>query len=208
MGISRSSVYKRRLTGAKRIPLRKKRKHELGRPAANTRLGASLVRPVRVRGGNFKHRALRLENGNYSWTSETVTRKTRILSVVYNASNNELVRTNTLVKNSIVQIDAAPFRAWYAQHYGIDLGKKTAAVEGGDGAGTEVHRSRSVLAKLASRQAKRQLERALEEQFQSGRLLACVSSRPGQCGRADGYILEGQELEFYAKKLERRKKTK
>ena len=33
--------------------------------------------------------------------------------VVYNASNNELVRTKTLVKNAIVQIDATPFRQWY-----------------------------------------------------------------------------------------------
>ena len=28
--------------------------------------------------------------------------------------------------------------------------------------------------------------------------LACVSSRPGQSGRCDGYILEGKELEFYS----------
>lgn len=41
-----------------------------------------------------------------------VARKTRVLNVVYNASNNELVRTNTLVKNSIVHIDATPFKAW------------------------------------------------------------------------------------------------
>ena len=34
------------------------------------------------------------------------THKTRIVDVVYNASNNELVRTKTLVKNAIVQIDA------------------------------------------------------------------------------------------------------
>lgn len=39
-------------------------------------------------------------------------RKTRILDVVYNASNNELVRTKTLVKNCIVQIDSTPFRQW------------------------------------------------------------------------------------------------
>lgn len=32
------------------------------------------------------------------------TRKTRILDVVYNASNNELVRTKTLVKNAIVVV--------------------------------------------------------------------------------------------------------
>lgn len=53
-----------------------------------------------------------------------ITRKSRILSVVYNASNNEFVRTNTLVKNSIVQIDATPFRQWYEQHYGLTLVKK------------------------------------------------------------------------------------
>ena len=37
-------------------------------------------------------------------------------SQVYNASNNELVRTNTLVKSAIIQIDATPFRQWYESH--------------------------------------------------------------------------------------------
>lgn len=31
--------------------------------------------------------------------------------------------------------------------------------------------------------------------------LACITTRPGQCGRADGYILEGEEKEFYLKKM-------
>jgi ribosomal protein S8E len=44
-----------------------------------------------------------------------VTRKVRILDVKYNASNNELVRTQTLVKNAIVEVDAAPFKQWYLQ---------------------------------------------------------------------------------------------
>ena len=35
----------------------------------------------------------------------------------------------------------------------------------------------------------------LESQFAAGRLYAVISSRPGQSGRADGYILEGKELE-------------
>jgi small subunit ribosomal protein S8e len=79
---------------------------------------------VRTRGGNKKYRALRLDHGNYSWGSEAVTRKTRVLDVVYNASNNELVRTKTLVKNCIVQIDATPFRQWYERHYGVPIGRK------------------------------------------------------------------------------------
>ena len=80
-----------------------------------------------MRGGNVKWRALRLDTGNYSWGSEAVTRKTRILDVVYNASNNELVRTQTLVKSAIIQVDAAPFKQWYLQHYGLDIGRKKKA---------------------------------------------------------------------------------
>lgn len=100
-------------------------RYELGRQSANTKLSSNkTVRRIRVRGGNVKWRALRLDTGNYSWGSEAVTRKTRILDVVYNASNNELVRTQTLVKSAIVQVDAAPFKQWYFQHYGVDLGKK------------------------------------------------------------------------------------
>ena len=106
MGICRDSRHKRRATGGKRFNDRKKRKFELGRPPANTKIGVKKVSEVRTRGGNKKFRALRLESGNYSWGSEVCTRKTRVLDVVYNASNNELVRTKTLVKNTIVQVDA------------------------------------------------------------------------------------------------------
>jgi len=79
---------------------------------------------VRVRGGNYKYRALRLHDGNFSWASEGIAKKTKIIDVIYNASNNELVRTKTLVKNCIVQIDATPFRQYYLKHYGIDIGLK------------------------------------------------------------------------------------
>ena len=46
------------------------------------------------------------------------------MDVSYNATNNELVRTQTLVKNAIVQVDATPFKTYYLQHYDVDLGKK------------------------------------------------------------------------------------
>eukprot|EP00455_Lapot_gusevi_P019560 TRINITY_DN208_c0_g1_i2.p2 TRINITY_DN208_c0_g1~~TRINITY_DN208_c0_g1_i2.p2 ORF type:complete len:204 (+),score=86.69 TRINITY_DN208_c0_g1_i2:72-683(+) len=202
MGISRDSRHKRRLTGGRRPIHQKKRKFELARPAASTKLGSHRVRPVRVRGGNLKFRALRLEGGNFSWGSECCTRKTRIVDVVYNASNNELVRTKTLVKNAIIQVDATPFRQWYESHYGVHLGKK----KSGEEEKAEVKKSAHAQKKIKARQAQRTLDPALEEQFISGRLYACIASRPGQSGRADGYILEGKELEFYKKKLA--KKTK
>ncbi|KAF2292546.1 hypothetical protein GH714_025436 [Hevea brasiliensis] len=193
-------------------------RYELGRQPANTKLSSNkTVRRVRVRGGNVKWRALRLDTGNYSWGSEAVTRKTRILDVVYNASNNELVRTQTLVKSAIVQVDAAPFKQWYLQHYGIDIGRKKKTVlrrklqsfilflEGEGAAAEETKKSNHVERKLEKRQKDRKLDPHIEDQFGGGRLLACISSRPGQCGRADGYILEGKELEFYMKKLQRKK---
>jgi len=198
MGISRDSRHKRNLTGAKRAQFRKKRKFELGRQAANTRLGPKRIHSVRVRGGNIKFRGLRLEGGNFSWASESVTRKTRILGVVYNASNNELVRTNTLVKSAIIQIDASPFRQWYEAHYAQPLGKKKSKDAA---AAEETTCSNHLKRKISSRKDSAKVDPLLEHQFATGRLYAIISSRPGQSGRADGYILEGKELEFYQKKL-------
>ena len=82
LGISRSSRHKRSASGAQRAHYRKKRKFELGRQPANTKLGAKRIHTVRVRGGNLKFRALRLDGGNFAWGSEHVTKKTRIISVV------------------------------------------------------------------------------------------------------------------------------
>lgn len=135
-----------------------------------------------------------------------MTRKTRIIDVVYNASNNELVRTKTLVKNSIIQIDATPFRSWYEQHYGVKIGlKKLKDKKPTETEEEKEKQSSSLQRKIQERQKTRTLEPALDDAFASGRLLACISSRPGQSGRCDGYILEGKELDFYAKALKRKK---
>ena len=186
----------------------KKRKFEMARQPSSTKLGAKQVRSVRGRGGNLKHRALRLDMGNYVWASEAFSAKTRVLDVVYNATNNELVRTKTLVKNTVVQVDATPFKKFYLEHYDVELGKKkqkeAAPVEGAPAA--EVKKSGHVKATLKKRQESRVIDQHVADQFTAGRLLAVISSRPGQSGRADGYILEGRELEFYIKKMEKKKK--
>ena len=91
-------------------------------------LGANKVHFVRTRGGNTKKRALKLDHGNFAWGSERSTRKAKIIDVVYNASNNELVRTKILVKNTIVVVDATPFRLWYETYYRLPLPVKTKEV--------------------------------------------------------------------------------
>ena len=131
-------------------------------------------------------------------------RKARILDVVYNASNNELVRTNTLVKGCIVSIDAAPFRQWFESYYGSKIGDtgKVSAVA------PEGKKSKHALRSLQKKQKNIDVSRTIIDQLNGGRLLAAISSRPGQSGRADGYLLEGKELEFYQRQMNVKKGKK
>ena len=205
MGNSRDSRHKRRLTGG-RMPIHKKKRcYEAGRPAANTRLGDKRIRPVRVMGGNVKLRALRLNHGNFNWQSEGVALKTKILNVVYNASNNELVRTNTLVKNTIVVIDATPFRKYLAkQYFGNKDDKFEVKFDWESAEDAKKADAKSKEFKYIRRRAATKIEHSIQTGIQKGQLFACISSRPGQCGRADGYLLEGKELEFYLRKIEKK----
>lgn len=136
-------------------------------PAADTRLAAAKLKQVRSRGGNTVTKALRLDHGNFSWASEGVTRKCRIAAVMFDASNSDHVRTNTIVKGAVVNVDSAPFALWCAETGGPEAGDSAVA----------------------------------EQLRESSRLLARITSRPGKCGRADGYILEGEELAFYLRKV-------
>ncbi|KAJ8322068.1 hypothetical protein KUTeg_000539 [Tegillarca granosa] len=208
LGISRDKWHKRRKTGGRMNQMRKKRKFELGRPGSNTKLGPRRIHTVRTMGGNKKYRALRLDTGNFSWGSEAISRKTRMIDVMYNASNNELVRTKTLVKSCIVQIDATPFRQWYESHYASPLGRKKGVklTEAEEKVLNKMdNASKKLKKKYEARKKLAKVESALEEQFSASRVLAKISSRPGQCGRCDGYILEGKELEFYLRKLKTKK---
>ena len=70
VGISRDSRHKRRATGGRKANLKKKRLYESGRPPAMTKIGVTRIHKIRVRGGNEKFRALRLDTGNFSWGTE------------------------------------------------------------------------------------------------------------------------------------------
>merc|ERR1711915_2084 len=155
MGITRSNAHKRKATGGKKGTHEKKRKHNAGRPAANTKIGATKVKAVRVRGGNIKRRALRTDQGSFSIKSLNITKQCQILQVMYHPTNNELMRTNTLTKSAIVQIDTSNLKEF---------------VKDGE---------------LSS--------------------YARITSRPGQVGTVDGYLLEGKELSFYTEKFKKKR---
>lgn len=96
---------------------------------------------------------------------------------------------------------------WYLTHYGIEVGKNETKAAKEEAAGkAEVKKSKHVVRKNEARvKEAKPLDPALEAQFSTGRLYAQITSRPGQCGRADGYILEGKELDFYVKKMAKKK---
>ena len=123
-----------------------------------------------------------------------------MLNVSFHPSNNELVRTNTLTKSAVVQVDAAPFRQWYEAHYGSSLGRRRQQKPSTEDE-TE-KKSKSVEKKQTARLAAQgKVDQTLERQFEAGRLYAVVASRPGQSGRVDGYVLEGEELAFYQRAI-------
>ena len=107
----------------------KKRKYEMGRQMTGTKLGKQKVVYVRGRGGDIKYRALTVDQGNFNWQTQSCSRKTRIIDVVYHATNNEFSRTKTIVKNAIVTIDCNPFKTWYQTHYGETLGNVKGGAE-------------------------------------------------------------------------------
>lgn len=85
-------------------------------------------------------------------------------------------------------------------HYGQSLGRKRQAKSGEKA--EDIKKSNSVAKKQAERlSGSGKVDSAVEKQFEAGRLYAVVSSRPGQSGRCDGYVLEGEELAFYQRLL-------
>lgn len=73
--------------------------------------------------------------------------------------------------------------------------KAQAQTQTTEGAAEPAKKSNHVQRILEQRKKDSKIDPLLESQFSAGRLYAAISSRPGQSGRSDGYILEGKELE-------------
>jgi len=111
-----------------------------------------------------------------------------------------------LTKNPSITVNLWPFP--HESHYSKSLGRKkthdyteeeTKAISKLETAGPETKK------KFVTRQKTSDVAGNLNSQFLQGKVLARINSRPGQCGRADGYILEGEELDFYVKKMKTKK---
>ena len=91
-------------SGARRVANRGKRKSELGRESAETRLGEKNLRKIRTRGGNEKHR-LAFDNQINVVDTEGKAHTVEILNVIENSANPNYVRRNIITKGAIVETE-------------------------------------------------------------------------------------------------------
>lgn len=94
---------KRKVTGTKYVPLRKKRLKDLGRNPALTSIGDKRARTKRIRGGNQKKQLLSENTVNVADGNKTI--KAKIESVVQNPADINYTRRNIITKGCIVKTD-------------------------------------------------------------------------------------------------------
>lgn len=134
----------------------------------------------------------------FSRGSECCTCKASITDVVYNASNSELVHTETLVKNRILPIDSTRYWQWDEPHNALPPTRR--------GTGWLLRRKRFYIRHDQRKFGRNMMKgKGMPQSASSGGPVPAGQAasrhgfKTGQHGRADGYILQGKELEFWGK---------
>ena len=90
-------------SGARNVANRGKRKSELGRDPAETRVDEKRLRKIRTRGGNEKLRLASANKINLTDVKSGKTQITDILGVIENDANPNYVRRNIVTKGAVVE---------------------------------------------------------------------------------------------------------
>ncbi|WP_407430953.1 30S ribosomal protein S8e [Methanobrevibacter sp.] len=90
-------------SGARNVANRGKRKSELGRDPAETRVDEKRLRKIRTRGGNEKLRLATANKINLTDVKSGKTQVTDILGVIENDANPNYVRRNIITKGAVVE---------------------------------------------------------------------------------------------------------
>jgi len=91
-----------KITGGRRIPLRTRRKYETDRYPNEPTNGAQLTITRRVRGNNNKTALKSIDFVNLS-TGESKVKKSKIIKVLENATNNDYKRRGIITKGAILE---------------------------------------------------------------------------------------------------------
>ena len=104
MSVCHWDLHKRKRTGGKKRPWRKKRKYELGSFPTETVLGEEEERKLdRRRGGNYKVRLVRARMANVADPETGITRTVEIIRVLKNPANVDYDRRGVITKGTIIE---------------------------------------------------------------------------------------------------------
>lgn len=91
-----------KITGGRRVPLRTRRKYELDRYPNEPVNGAQITVTRRVRGNNRKTALKSIDFVNLS-TGDAKVKKTKIIKVLDNTTNNDYKRRGIITKGAILE---------------------------------------------------------------------------------------------------------
>ena len=101
---------RRKRTGGRLRPIRKKRRFEIGRELQHATIGAGTVKQYRVRGANVKLRILTTRTINVYDPATKKTQPATVVSVRENSANPNFVQRNIITKGAILETDVGLVR--------------------------------------------------------------------------------------------------
>jgi small subunit ribosomal protein S8e len=102
--------HKKKSSGGRKRPHRKKRRFERGSFPTETTLGERKLKTIRRQGGNLKTRALSEKQASISNPATGKTEKTEILRVMRNPANVDYDRRGVITKGTIIETKLGPAR--------------------------------------------------------------------------------------------------
>ena len=96
---------KRKRTGGRLRPIRKKRRNEIARELQVATVGTGFVKKYRVRGGNRKLRVLTAASVNVFDPATRAMRSAKVVTVRENPANPNYVQRNIITKGVILETD-------------------------------------------------------------------------------------------------------
>ncbi len=96
---------RRKRTGGRLRPIRKKRRFEISRELQHATLGSGTVKPYRVRGANVKLRILTTRTINVYDPATKKTQRANVITVRENPANPNYVQRNIITKGAILETD-------------------------------------------------------------------------------------------------------
>ncbi len=96
---------RKKTTGGRLSPVRKKKKIDRGMHFLETRIGERKVRPKRARGGSCKLKLMSADKINVADSGGKV-KRVKLLSVKENDANPHFIRRNILTRGAVVETEA------------------------------------------------------------------------------------------------------